>query len=148
MKVILKEDVRNIGTMGQIVDVADGYARNFLVPKGLAVDANVKNIRAMDHAKKTIQEKAKKIRGQAQDLSDKIANMIIVIKAKSGEEGKLFGSVTSMDIAEQMKNQGIDIDKKKIVIEEPIKRLGSYRVGIKLHSDVTTQVTLQVIAEE
>ena len=148
MKVILKEDVRNIGTMGQIVDVADGYARNFLVPKGLAVDANVKNIRAMEHAKKTIQEKAKKIRGQAQDLSDKIANMTIMIKAKSGEEGKLFGSVTSMDIAEQMKNQGIDIDKKKIVIEEPIKRLGSYSVGIKLHSDVTTQVTLQVVAEE
>ena len=148
MKVILKEDVRNIGTMGQIVDVADGYARNFLVPKGLAVDANVKNIRALEHAKKTIQEKAKKIRGQAQELSDKIANMTIMIKAKSGEEGKLFGSVTSMDIAEQMKNQGIDIDKKKIVIEEPIKRLGSYRVGIKLHSDVTTQVTLQVVAEE
>lgn len=148
MKVILKEDVRNIGTMGQIVDVADGYARNFLVPKGFAVDANVKNIRALEHAKKTIQEKAKKIRNQAQDLSDKIANMTIVIKAKSGEEGKLFGSVTSMDIAEQMKNQGIDIDKKKIVIEEPIKRLGSYSVGIKLHSDVTTQVTLQVIAEE
>ena len=148
MKVILKEDVRNIGTMGQIVDVADGYARNFLVPKGLAVEANVKNIRALEHAKKTIQEKAKKIRGQAQDLSDKIANMTIVIKAKSGEEGKLFGSVTSMDIAEQMKNQGIDIDKKKIVIEEPIKRLGSYSVGIKLHSDVGSQVTLQVIAEE
>ncbi len=148
MKVILKEDVRNIGTMGQIVDVADGYARNFLVPKGLAVDANVKNIRALEHAKKTIQEKAKKIRGQAQELSDKIANMIIMIKAKSGEEGKLFGSVTSMDIAEQMKNQGIDIDKKKIVIEEPIKRLGSYSVGIKLHSDVITQVTLQVVAEE
>jgi large subunit ribosomal protein L9 len=148
MKVILKEDVRNIGTMGQIVDVADGYARNFLVPKGFAVDANVKNIRALEHAKKTIQEKAKKIRGQAQDLSDKIANMTIVIKAKSGEEGRLFGSVTSMDIAEQMKNQGIDIDKKKIVIEEPIKRLGSYSVGIKLHSDVTTQVTLQVVAEE
>ena len=148
MKVILKEDVRNIGTMGQIVDVADGYARNFLVPKGLAVDANVKNIRAMEHAKKTIQEKAKKIRGQAQELSDKIANMTIVIKAKSGEEGKLFGSVTSMDIAEQLKNEGIDIDKKKIIIEEPIKRLGSYSVGIKLHSDVTTQVTLQVVAEE
>lgn len=148
MKVILKEDVRNIGTMGQIVDVADGYARNFLVPKGLAVEANVKNIRALEHAKKTIQEKAKKIRGQAQDLSDKIANMTIVIKAKSGEEGKLFGSVTSMDIAEQMKNQGIAIDKKKIVIEEPIKRLGLYSVGIKLHSDVASQVTLQVIAEE
>jgi large subunit ribosomal protein L9 len=148
MKVILKEDVRNIGTMGQIVDVADGYARNFLVPKGLAVDANVKNIRALEHAKKTIQEKAKKIRGQAQELSDKIVNMTIMIKAKSGEEGKLFGSVTSMDIAEQMKNQGIDIDKKKIVIEEPIKRLGAYSVGIKLHSDVITQVALQVVAEE
>jgi len=148
MKVILKEDVRNIGTMGQIVDVADGYARNFLVPKGFAVDANVKNIRALEHAKKTIQEKAKKIRSQAQDLSDKIANMTIVIKAKSGEEGKLFGSVTSMDIAEQLKNEGIDIDKKKIVIEEPIKRLGSHTISIKLHSDIATQVTLQVIAEE
>ena len=148
MKVILKEDVRNIGTMGQIVDVADGFARNFLVPKGLAVDANVKNIRALEHAKKTIQEKAKKIRGQAQDLSDKIANMTIVIKAKSGEEGKLFGSVTSMDIAEQLKNEGIDIDKKKIIIEEPIKRLGSHNISIKLHSDVATQVTLQVVAEE
>jgi large subunit ribosomal protein L9 len=148
MKVILKEDVKNIGTMGQIVDVADGYARNFLVPKGFAVDANVKNIRALEHAKKTIQEKAKKIRSQAQDLSDKIANMTIVIKAKSGEEGKLFGSVTSMDIAEQLKNEGIDIDKKKIVIEEPIKRLGSHTISIKLHSDIATQVALQVIAEE
>jgi len=148
MKVILKEDVRNIGTMGQIVDVADGYARNFLVPKGLAVDANVKNIRALEHAKKMIQEKAKKIRGQAQELSDKIAKMTIVIKAKSGEEGKLFGSVTSMDIAEQLKNEGIDIDKKKIIIEEPIKRLGSHNISIKLHSDVATQVTLQVVAEE
>ena len=79
----------------------------------------------MEHTKKTIQEKAKKIKSQAQDLSDKIASMTIVIKAKSGEEGRLFGSVTSMDIAEQMKSQGIDIDKKKIVIEEPINRVGS-----------------------
>jgi large subunit ribosomal protein L9 len=148
MKVILKEDVRNIGTMGQIVDVADGFARNFLVPKGLAVDANVKNVRALEHAKKIIQEKAKKIRLQAQELSDKIANMTVEIKAKSGEEGKLFGSVTSMDIAEQLKKEGLDIDKKKIVLDEPIKRLGAHSVGIKLHSDVTTQVTVQVVAEE
>jgi large subunit ribosomal protein L9 len=145
MKVILKEDVRNLGDMGQIVDVTDGFARNFLVPKGLAVDANVKNIRALEHAKKVIQERAKKIRGQAQDLSDKIARMTIVIKAKAGEEGKLFGSVTSMDIAGELKNEGIDIDKKKIVLEEPIKRLGSFSVSIKLHADVATQFTVQVV---
>jgi large subunit ribosomal protein L9 len=147
MKVILKEDVKNIGSMGQIVDVADGFARNYLVPKGLAAEANVKNIRSLEHEKTIIQEKARKIKNQAQVLSDKVSNMTIIIKAKAGEEGKLFGAVTTMDIAEQMKNEGLEIDKKKIVLDEPIKRVGSYSVGIKLHPSVTTQVNVQVIEE-
>jgi len=147
MKVILKEDVKNIGSMGQILDVADGFARNYLVPRGLAMEANVKNIKSLEHAKKVIQEKSKKVKNQAEDLSTRIANITVVIKAKAGEEGKLFGSVTTMDIAEQLKNEGMDIDKKKISLDEPIKRLGTYTVNIKLHPEVSTPVQVDVIEE-
>jgi len=147
MKVILKDDVKGLGNMGQVVDVSNGYARNFLIPKGIALEANVKNMKALEHQKRIIQEKAKKIMNQAKDLSEKMANLSVVIKAKAGEEEKLFGSVTSMDIAEAFKNQGIDIDKKKIVLEEPIKRLGTYTVNVKLHPEVITTVNVQVIPE-
>ena len=147
MKVILKEDVKSIGSMGQIVDVSDGFARNYLVPKGLAVEANVKNMRSLEHEKKVIQEKARKVKNSVQDLANRLANMNVVIKTKAGEEGKLFGSVTTMDIAEQLKNQGIEIDKKKISLDEPIKRLGTYAVNLKLHSEITAQVNIQVIEE-
>jgi len=147
MKVILKDDVKNMGNMGQIIEVADGYARNYLVPRGLAVEANTKNIKSLEHQKRVIQEKSKKIRNEAQELSNKITTMSLVIKAKAGEEGKLFGSVTTMDIAESLKNEGMEIDKKKISLDEPIKRLGSYTVNIKVHPEVTTQVNLQVIEE-
>ena len=147
MKVILKEDVKSIGSMGQVVDVSDGFARNYLVPRGLAVEANVKNIRSLEHEKKVIQEKARKVKNSVQDLADRLANMTVVIKTKAGEEGKLFGSVTTMDIAEQLKNQGIEIDKKKISLDEPIKRLGTYTVNLKLHSEITAQVNIQVIEE-
>ena len=147
MKVILKEDVKSIGSMGQTVDVSDGFARNYLVPRGLAVEANVKNIRSLEHEKKVIQEKAKKVKNSVQDLADRLANITVVIKTKAGEEGKLFGSVTTMDIAEQLKNQGIEIDKKKISLDEPIKRLGTYAVNLKLHSEITAQVNMQVIEE-
>jgi large subunit ribosomal protein L9 len=150
MKIILKEDVKNMGAMGQIIDVTDGYARNFLVPRGLAVEANVKNIKSLEHAKRIIQEKARKIKNEASDLSNRIGNVNLVIKAKSGEEGKLFGAVTAMDIAESLKNAGIgiEIDKKKILLDEPIKRLGTYSVGVKIHSEVTAQVNVEVVAEE
>ncbi len=147
MKIILKEDVKSIGSMGQTVDVSDGFARNYLVPRGLAVEANVKNIKSLEHEKKVIQEKAKKVKNSVQDLADRLANMTVVIKTKAGEEGKLFGSVTTMDIAEQLKNQGIEIDKKKISLDEPIKRLGTYAVNLKLHSEITAQVNIQVIEE-
>jgi large subunit ribosomal protein L9 len=147
MKVILKEDVKNIGSMGQIVDLADGFVRNYLVPRGLAVEANVKNIKSLEHEKKVIHEKAKKIRNQAQDLAGKISDLTLVIKAKAGEEGKLFGSVTTMDIAEQLKNAGFEIDKKKISVEEPIKRIGSYSVKVRIHPEIATEVNLQVVEE-
>src|SRR4030042_3205326 len=143
MKVVLKDDVKNLGKMGQIVDVADGYARNYLVPRGLALEANTKNIKSLEHEKRIILEKAKKIRNSAQDMSNKVSGINLVIKAKAGEEGKLFGSVTTMDIAELLKNEGIEIDKKKISLDEPIKRLGSYAVNVKIHSEISTQVNIQ-----
>jgi large subunit ribosomal protein L9 len=147
MKVVLKDDVKNIGKMGQIVDVADGYARNYLVPKGLAIEANTKNIKSLEHQKKIIQDNAKKIKVSAQDLSNKISTITLVIKANSGDEGKLFGSVTTMDIAELLQKEGIEIDKKKISLDEPIKRLGSYAVNVKIHPEISTQLNVQVVEE-
>jgi large subunit ribosomal protein L9 len=147
MKVILKEDIKHVGKMGQIVDVADGYARNYLIPKGLVAEASTKNIKFLEHEKRIIQEKAKKIKDSAQDFASKISSLTISIKAKAGEEGKLFGSITTMDISEALQKEGIDIDKKKISLEEPIKRLGSYTVNIKLHHDVSAPLNIQVIEE-
>jgi large subunit ribosomal protein L9 len=147
MKVILKEDVKHVGKMGQIVDVADGYARNYLIPKGLVTEASTKNIKFLEHEKRTIQEKSKKIRNSAQDLASRISSLTISIKAKAGEEGKLFGSITTMDVAEALQKEGVEIDKKKISLEEPIKRLGSYTVNIKLHHDVSAPLNIQIVEE-
>jgi large subunit ribosomal protein L9 len=147
MKVILKEDVKNMGNMGQIIDVAAGFARNYLVPRGLAIEANVKNVKSLEHEKRVIQEKAKKIKNQAQDFAGKVSGKTVIIKAKAGEEGKLFGSVTTMDIAEQLKSEGIDIDRKKISLDEPIKRLGSYSVKVKVHPEISAEVNVQVVEE-
>jgi len=147
MKLILKEDVKTLGKMGAIVDVAEGYAKNYLIPKKLAVEAITKNIKALEHQKKVIQEKAKKVRNSAQSLSEKISSLNLTIKAKAGEEEKLFGSITSMDIADALKNEGIEIDRKKIVLEEPIKRLGSYTVGVKIYPEITAQLNITVASE-
>ena len=147
MKVILKDDVKNVGNMGDIVKVADGYARNYLVPRGLAVEASTKNIKSIEHEKRNIQEKVKKIKSSAQDLSDRISKVTLVMKANAGEEGKLFGSITTMDIAEALKNEGFEIDKKKISLDEPIKRLGEHTVSVKIHPEITTNVTVQVVQE-
>lgn len=146
MKVILKEEVKTLGAMGEIVTVADGYARNFLIPKGFAVDASTKNVRALEHEKNLIEARAKKLKKTAQSLAEKIGSMSITIEAKVGEEEKLFGSVTNMDISEALKAQGVDIDRKKIIIDEPIKRLGEYTVDIKLHADETAKLAVNVVA--
>lgn len=144
MKVILKEDVKDLGIMGTVIDVANGYGRNFLIPKKLAVEANQKNIKQMEHEKNIILGKAKKIRKSAEDAAEEISKLSISIEATSGEEDKLFGSVTAKDIAEEIAKQGIDVDKRKIILEEPIKRLGSYEVSVKIHHDVTATVKLEV----
>lgn len=147
MKVILKEDVKSLGKMGDIVNVTEGYARNYLIPKKLGVEALTKNVKALDHQKRAIDEKAKKVQSAAESLAAKIGSLNLSIKAKAGEEEKLFGSITAMDISDALKEQKIEIDKKQIHIEEPIKRLGAYTIGIKLHHNVTAQLNISVIAE-
>jgi large subunit ribosomal protein L9 len=147
MKVILQEEVKSLGKMGDVVNVADGYARNYLIPRKLGVEANVKNVKALEHEKRKIEEKAKKVRSEAQGLAEKLAALTLTLSAKAGEEERLFGSITTMDIAEALKKEGFDIEKKKILLDEPIKRLGSHSVGIKVHSEVTTKVQINVIAE-
>jgi large subunit ribosomal protein L9 len=144
MKVILKEDVENLGVMGTIVDVADGYGRNYLIPKNLAVEANPKNIKQFEHQRNIILAKARKIKKSAEDIAEQLSRMTLTIEANAGEEDKLFGSVTSRDIAEAIARQGFEIDKKKILLTEPIKRLGTYEVPVKLHQDVTAKVNLEV----
>lgn len=147
MQVILREDVKSLGRMGDMVNVKEGYARNFLIPKGLAVEANPKNLKALEHEKRKIQEIAKKAKASAEDIASKVSRTTVTIKAKSGEEDKLFGSVTAMDIANALKKEGLEIDKKKIVLEEPIKRLGNYTVNVKIHQDVSAQLNIEIVKE-
>lgn len=147
MKIILQEDVHNLGRMGDVVTVAEGYARNFLIPKKLAVEANMKNINALEHEKRKVEEKAKKIRTTAQTLSEKISSLSLTMTAKAGEEERLFGAVTTMDIAEALKKEGYEIDKKKILLDEPIKRLGTFAVSVKIHPEVTTTLNVTVVGE-
>lgn len=144
MKVILKEDVKNLGIMGSVVDVANGYGRNYLIPRNLAVEANTKNLKQIKHEKDIIDVRSKKIIRSAEDLAKQISGITLSIEAQSGEEDKLFGSVTSKDIAEALSKQGVEIDKRKINLEEPIKRLGTYTVSVKIHHDVSANVTVEV----
>ncbi|MBA4371235.1 MAG: 50S ribosomal protein L9 [Thermodesulfovibrio sp.] len=147
MKVFLKEDVRTLGKIGDVVTVAEGYARNYLLPQKIAVEANTKNIKEFEHNKRIIQEKAVKVRDANKAAADSLSALTLTIRAKAGEEEKLFGSVTNMDIAEALKAEGHDIDRKKIHLEEPIKRLGSFTAEIRIHHDVTASVKINVIPE-
>jgi large subunit ribosomal protein L9 len=147
MKIILKEDVSNLGDMGSVVTVADGYARNYLLPKNLAVAANPKNIKVLDHERRIIAERIKKLKVTAQDTAAKLSAVSLEIQAKAGEEGKLFGSVTTKDIHEALAARGVSIDKRRIILEHPIKRTGEHEVKIRVHPEVTAAVKINVTAE-
>lgn len=147
MQVILKEDVRDLGLIGDVVNVKDGHARNYLIPKGLAVEASDRNIKALEHEKKKIQEQIKKVKTKAEELMSNLSSTTITIKAKAGEGDKLFGSITTMDIAAALAKEGIDIDRKRIILEEPLKRVGTYTINIKVHPEVSAQLNVQVVSE-
>jgi len=136
MKVILKTDIDTLGLEGDTVNVANGYARNYLIPKGFALEANDQNIKLMEMQRKKIDARKIKAKEDAEKIKQEIADSVITLTQKVGEEEKLYGSVTSMDIAAQLQNLGIAIDRRKILLDKPIKNLGEFDVPIKLHPEV------------
>ncbi len=148
MKVILQKDMEDLGFEGDIIEVARGYARNYLIPKGIAVEATPQNIKAFELKKKKIEARKLREKEQALKLKEKIEEMEIVIKRKAGEEDKLYGSVTNMDIALELEKAGISIDRKKILLDKPIKNLGEFSVPIKLYPEVLASLRVKILPEE
>ncbi len=147
MKVILQKDIPNLGDAGDIKDVADGYARNYLLPRKLVIPANESSKKAVDHQNRLIKIKKEKRKKISEKQMESLEGLEIIMKVQVGEEGKLFGSVTSMDIAKKLNEQGLDIDKRKIVLHNPIKQEGEYEVPIKLDEGVTATVKITVEKE-
>ncbi|HNS56831.1 MAG TPA: 50S ribosomal protein L9 [Smithellaceae bacterium] len=147
MKVILKQNVPSLGKAGDLVKVNDGYARNLLIPKGLAIEANEKNIKTFEHDKKNILQRAEKEQKAAQDLSARLSDVTLTIPRKVGDQYKIFGSVTSKDIELALQEKGFNIDKKMIIHDEQIKSLGEFKVKIKIHSGVEAEIKLNVVGE-
>jgi large subunit ribosomal protein L9 len=148
MEVILREDVDKLGTRGQLVKVAPGYARNFLLPKRLAVAATESNKKIVEQERQAHLRREAKVVGEAGDLAKLMAAVVVTITQKAGENGQLFGSVTSKDIAEGLEAQGYTIERRKIVLEEPIKSLGEFKVPLRLHREVTVEIAVNVVKEE
>ncbi|MBE0604049.1 MAG: 50S ribosomal protein L9 [Deltaproteobacteria bacterium] len=148
MKVILREDVEKLGKAGEVVKVADGYGRNFLIPRQLAFLANVRNMKTLDHDRRAIETRAKKARKAAEDVAATLSGMSVAIPAKAGEEGKLFGAVTSKDIAEALEKAGVKMERKSIQLADPIKQLGEYKVKVRVAAEVVPEITVTVTAEE
>ena len=145
MKVILLQDVKGKGKKGQMIEVSDGYARNFMLPRKLAVEATADAINTMKMNDKATQERQARERAEAMDISRKLRELTLVVKAKGGGAGKLFGSVTNQEIADSLKNQtGIALDKRKIVLSDPIKSVGTYTVTCKLGYEITAPLTVKI----
>lgn len=147
MKVILKEDIQDLGAMGDMVNVADGYGRNFLLPKKLAIPATKVNIKMVEHEKRLINKRKEKIVNQVTDIKNNLEKVEINIPVKVGENDKIFGSITSMDIEDKLKEIGFNIDRKKVMLDNPIKDLGIQTVKIKLHSGIIAEIKVNVIPE-
>jgi large subunit ribosomal protein L9 len=147
MQVILLEDVPSLGKSGDLVKVADGYGRNFLIPQKKAVFATEKNVKALGHQKRQVQDRLGKVKKDAEKLAQEIESLSCTFTKQAGESGKLFGSVTSMEIESFLKEQGVEVDRKKIMLEEPIKSLGMFTVPIRLHSDIVVQLKVWVVQE-
>jgi large subunit ribosomal protein L9 len=147
MKLILREDVENLGRGGDVVDVKPGYGRNYLLPRGLAVNANPKNLRDIEHQKAVATAKAAKLKASADAVAKRLSETPVTLKRKVGEQDKLFGSVTALDIAEALAARGLEIDRRSIDLVEPIKTLGDFEVGVKLHHEVVGKAKVKVVAE-
>ena len=147
MEVILKEDIVNLGKIGELVRVRDGYARNYLLPRGLVLIANKKNLKTFDHQKKLVADQKQKTMRQAQSAADQLTGISLVIPMKVGEEGRLFGSVTNIQIEKALKAKGLNVDRRKIHLDEPIKTAGDYEVPVRLAADLTVPLKLSVVSD-
>jgi large subunit ribosomal protein L9 len=147
MEVILKEDVANLGHRGDVVKVADGYGRNFLLPRKLALQATLANKAVIEQMKSAAARRSATEKVQAEELVTKLEPLVLTFTRKSGENGQLFGSVTSSDIASELETKGFEIDRRKIQLSDPLKALGNYDVAIKLHREVTAKVKVKVLGE-
>ena len=145
MKVILVEDVPSLGKMGELVEVAGGYGRNFLIPYGKAIKATTHNVKILEHQTKQLKNKVDKIKRDAEKFAKRIEAISCTVAKPAGDEEKIFGSVTSMDIVESLQVEGIEVDRKKIILDDPIKTLGIYTIPIKLHPEVTAHLKVWVV---
>jgi large subunit ribosomal protein L9 len=148
VEVILKEDVANVGKIGEVVRVRDGYARNYLLPRGLVMIANKKNLKMFEHQKKMIGEQKQKIMRQAEAVGEQLTGVAVTIPMRAGEEGKLFGSVTNIHIEKALKSQGLNVDRRKIHLDQPIKTLGDFEVPVRLTADLSVPIKVSVVAED
>jgi len=147
MQVILRKDVPKLGKAGDVVNVKDGYARNYLIPKGFAIPANQKNLQALEKERKLILAKAERERKRAQSLAEKLQGLTLTLYRRVVEEGKLYGSVSALDITKALAEKGFEIDKSQVLLEEPIKTTGTYEVNIKIHAGLLVPIKVEVIEE-
>ena len=147
MKVVLTQDMESLGLGGEIVNVAKGYARNYLIPRGMALEATEQNIKLTEMQRKNIEIKRIKAKDDALKVKERLSGISVTIAQKVGEEDKLYGSVTTMDIAEQLEKQGITVERRRMVLDKPIKTLGDFAVTVKLHPDVSASIKVVVVPE-
>jgi|SRR3990172_522483 large subunit ribosomal protein L9 len=147
MKLILREDVEHLGKGGELVEVKPGYGRNYLLPRGLAVAANPKNVRELEHQRQIAEAKAAKLKASAEAVAKRLADTPVVLKRKVGEQDKLYGSVTTLDIVEALAARGLQLDRRALDLREPIKTVGDFEVPVKLHRDVVGKAKVKVEAE-
>lgn len=148
MKIILKQDIKKVGKIGDVVEVSDGFARNFLIPQGKAISYTKGNFKQIEYLKKKEIDKKEKELNEAKGLAEKLKNISLEIKVKAGEKDKLFGSVTSKDISNILSSEyKIELDRKKIDLKEPLKKLGVYNIPVNLHKDVVSQIKINLISD-
>lgn len=148
MKILLTENIASLGEIGQIVNVAPGYARNYLLPQGLAIEATGKNVRELEHKKRILAQKREKIRQEMLSAAEKLNRVTIQMSRKVAEEDKLYGSVSAVDVAKALEEQGFEISRKDIHLDQPIKQLGEHTVPIRIGSDISAAVKLVIEKEE
>ena len=148
MKVILQETVEGLGHVGDLLDVSDGFARNYLLPRRKALEASNRNVKALEHAKRVTAEKARKEKLQVEAFAKKISAVSLTVMAQVGKDDKMFGSVTVKDIVEGLAEHGFEVDRRKVQLAQPIKELGTFTVPVKLHRDVTASVSVNVVKKQ